>query len=150
MRKIYLDLNEAHDKKSLHEYLKRRFGFPDYYGANLDALYDCLTSIAEPTAVGFFLPTPDGSDIDIDYLVYLDRVKQVFMGAEEENGQLAVIFGDITDNYEDGDEEELYDLPEDPEEAAGGEDPGAPEAKDEAAREAALRREIEALFGESS
>lgn len=26
-----------------HKYLKEALDFPDYYGENLDALYDCLT-----------------------------------------------------------------------------------------------------------
>lgn len=152
MRKIYLDLNEASDKKSLHAYLKERFGFPEHYGANLDALFDCLTEIAEPTAVGFFLPTPDNGDLDIDYLVYLDRVKQVFIDAEEVNGNLAVIFGDITDNYEEEEPDDLYTGPAPGEdgEDAGGETEAASEerrAAQKAAREQALKQEIDRLFG---
>ena len=134
MRKIYLDLNEASDKKSLHAYLKERFGFPEHYGANLDALFDCLTEIAEPTAVGFFLPTPDNGDLDIDYLVYLDRVKQVFIDAEEVNGNLAVIFGDITDNYEeeepDGAETRNEEEAEPDEAGERTEEEGEPEDRD--------------------
>ncbi len=32
-------------KKDGHDYLAEVFNFPDYYGKNLDALYDCLTEI---------------------------------------------------------------------------------------------------------
>lgn len=32
-------------KENGHEYLKEVLNFPDYYGENLDALYDCLTEI---------------------------------------------------------------------------------------------------------
>ena len=32
-------------KKEAHDYLMRELNFPDYYGKNLDALYDCLTEI---------------------------------------------------------------------------------------------------------
>ncbi|MER2013235.1 MAG: barstar family protein [Methanobrevibacter sp.] len=28
-----------------HDYLKEALNFPDYYGKNLDALYDCLCEI---------------------------------------------------------------------------------------------------------
>ena len=34
-----------------HGQLAEKFGFPDYYGHNLDALYDCLTDITSDTAV---------------------------------------------------------------------------------------------------
>lgn len=38
-------------KKEGHDYLKEMFNFPDYYGKNLDALYDCLTDIGVETEV---------------------------------------------------------------------------------------------------
>ena len=36
-------------KESLHTALQQALSFPDYYGANLDALYDCLTELEEDT-----------------------------------------------------------------------------------------------------
>ena len=30
-------------REEAHAYLRETFGFPDYYGNNLDALHDCLT-----------------------------------------------------------------------------------------------------------
>ena len=33
--------------KNPHNYLKKQLNFPDYYGENLDALYDCLTEICD-------------------------------------------------------------------------------------------------------
>ncbi len=32
-------------KKEGHDYLMKALNLPDYYGKNLDALYDCLTEI---------------------------------------------------------------------------------------------------------
>ena len=38
------------DREAAHGYLARRLGLPDYYGKNLDALYDILSAdLAEPT-----------------------------------------------------------------------------------------------------
>ena len=39
-QKIILDIERLN--KEGHDYLKELFDFPDYYGKNLDALYDCL------------------------------------------------------------------------------------------------------------
>ena len=34
-----------------HNYLKEVLNFPDYYGKNLDALYDCLTETGIETEI---------------------------------------------------------------------------------------------------
>ena len=38
-------------KKEGHDYIKETLNFPDYYGKNLDALYDCLTEIGIETQI---------------------------------------------------------------------------------------------------
>ena len=45
--KVILDGRKMVDKETTHEYLKKELQFPDYYGCNLDALYDCLTETEE-------------------------------------------------------------------------------------------------------
>ena len=49
MRKITLDIERMRSLPMLHKYLHTALALPEYYGANLDALYECLTEIAEPT-----------------------------------------------------------------------------------------------------
>ena len=39
---IVLDFTGCKYLGELHKILKERFGFPEYYGENLDALWDCL------------------------------------------------------------------------------------------------------------
>lgn len=46
-----LDFNGLNNKKEVHQYLKEKLNFPDYYGANLDALYDLLTCFEEETLI---------------------------------------------------------------------------------------------------
>lgn len=40
---VIIDGRKITDKAMLHAYLKEQCNFPDYYGNNLDALYDVLT-----------------------------------------------------------------------------------------------------------
>ena len=49
MKNIYLEGERL--KSDYHRYLKEKFDFPDYYGENLDALYDCLTEIGIETLI---------------------------------------------------------------------------------------------------
>ena len=114
MKKVILDLSLPGNIKEVHEYIAEEMEFPAYYGNNLDALYDMLTAVGTPTAVGIFMPVPDGFDgIDFDYYMFLEKLKQVFKDAEAENDDLAVIFGDIVDNFEeDGSEEDDFDIDE--------------------------------------
>jgi len=42
IRDYAIDCRRLTDKAAAHAYLKTVFAFPDYYGGNLDALYDCL------------------------------------------------------------------------------------------------------------
>ena len=87
MKKAILDFTCAETREEIHEILKRELDFPEYYGNNLDALYDCLTDIREDTAIGIYY-TIDGSPAS----AYLERMRRVFSEAEEENRHLAVFF----------------------------------------------------------
>ncbi|MBQ9698507.1 MAG: barstar family protein [Acidaminococcaceae bacterium] len=48
---IVLDARRFKGRTRAHTYLKEALGLPDYYGKNLDALYDCLGEIAEETVI---------------------------------------------------------------------------------------------------
>ena len=88
MNEIRLDLTQFEDKITLHRYLKETLGFPFYYGANLDALHDELTSITTDTKlVAVFAKEPKGN-----MELYAPRIKRVFLDAEEENYHLTVSF----------------------------------------------------------
>lgn len=47
--KYVLDAACMQGRKETHEYLKKVLNLPDYYGENLDALYDCITDMDRPT-----------------------------------------------------------------------------------------------------
>lgn len=110
MKKVLLDLQLPDSKKAAQDYIAEQLGFAKDSCRNLDALYDELTSIGEPTAVGIFMPVGDLDELDIDLLVYFDKICEIFSDAEQDNPCLAVIFGDIMMNPEfEYDDDELID-----------------------------------------
>ena len=51
MKNVVIDCEKLLQKEQAHLYLAEVFDFPDYYGKNLDALFDCLTELGECTIV---------------------------------------------------------------------------------------------------
>ena len=70
-------------EENAHGYLKEMLHFPDYYGKNMDALFDCLTELPE-------------MEIRIkDFYVegyFQIRLKRVFQAAVRANRQLIIRF----------------------------------------------------------
>lgn len=94
MKKVLLDLKLAETPEQVQDYLAFKLELPDYYGKNLDALYDSLTEIGEDTCIGVFDGERTGEPDR-----YLKLVKKVLRDAEEENPHLCVIFADLEENY---------------------------------------------------
>jgi RNAse (barnase) inhibitor barstar len=47
MARIRLDTAEIVDWSSFHDACHRAFGFPDFYGRNMDAWIDCMSDLTE-------------------------------------------------------------------------------------------------------
>ena len=78
MKKVIIDCEKLQQKEQAHLYLAEVFDFPDYYGKNLDALFDCLTELGECTIVlkgGNILHQTDGYGIKV--LKVLEEAAQV-------------------------------------------------------------------------
>jgi predicted deacylase len=45
---IRIDCSNIFDEDSFHRVFAATFGFPSFYGANMDAWIDCMTSLDEP------------------------------------------------------------------------------------------------------
>ena len=82
MKRIELDFKDLFTPRQIHEYIAEKLDFPDYYGKNLDALYDCLTDICEDTHI-----TIKNYDI-LDYRE--NRIINTFLDAAEECEELTV------------------------------------------------------------
>ena len=109
MKKVILDFNVPESKDKVIEYINEKLELPEYYTKSMDALYDYLTELSEPTAIGFFMPTPEYEEIDLDYFMYIEEIRQTFIDAEKDGDNLAVIFGDLPDNYDlDDDFDDFY------------------------------------------
>lgn len=85
MQMVYLDTRELTDKEASHEYLRDMLDFPEYYGANLDALYDCLTDLP-PTEI--FLENVE------DAGAFYPVIKHVMQSAKKENRELRILIVD--------------------------------------------------------
>ena len=81
MREITIDCAGL-DKAGLHSAFRKALDFPQWYGNNLDALYDCLTELPEPVrlvlknwdaaadfAPGFESVFTDAQDFNPDFTV---------------------------------------------------------------------------------
>ena len=51
MKTVYLGKETVQSIADVHRLFAEGFAFPEWYGNNLDALYDCLTELAEPSLV---------------------------------------------------------------------------------------------------
>ena len=51
MKSVILDAKKMLEKEKMHEYFAKKFDLPEYYGRNLDALFDCLCEINEPMLI---------------------------------------------------------------------------------------------------
>lgn len=83
---VILDARRMDEKESCHVYLQEMLGLPEYYGGNLDALYDCLTELEDTEIV------IEHSD---EVENYFRKVYHVFMGAARENDGLQIRTGGI-------------------------------------------------------
>lgn len=84
-RYVQVDLADSPDRRSVFMALRRAFELPEWFGANLDALYDSLTDL-EP-APGF--------------LVLLDRIPATRDFGVEQRDALLDVFRDVARYYAD-------------------------------------------------
>ena len=80
--KHIIDLSPIASAKDLHNALARELDFPDWYGHNLDALYDCLTEL--PEAVHLVLKNWDAAGD------FSEGFESVFRDAQADNPDFSV------------------------------------------------------------
>ena len=93
---LVLRKHDFRSKKKMLSYISGELGFPEYFGNNLDALFDCLRDISEPVNIGLDPFPADGST------AWYQGICAIFMDASLENENIRV-FGAV---HIDPDEEE--------------------------------------------
>lgn len=81
MTEILLDGSLITEKAQLHTLFAEQLSFPEWYGNNLDALYDCLTDVREETAI----KVCSFGRLRDNLGSYADKVKKVLRNAEANN-----------------------------------------------------------------
>jgi RNAse (barnase) inhibitor barstar len=59
MPAVRLDGREIIDWNAFHDACKRTFGFPEFYGRNMDAWIDCLSGLRDDDGMSSFVLGPD-------------------------------------------------------------------------------------------
>ena len=85
--KVVLDFKNILDKIMMHQYLKEKLEFPDYYGNNLDALIEVLISLRKCNII-----LKDVKVLRQNLGDYASKVINTFKLASQENKKINVIF----------------------------------------------------------
>ncbi|WP_461205005.1 barstar family protein [Clostridium sp. DL1XJH146] len=81
MEEIILDCTMMTSIEATHQYIKEKLSFPNYYGCNLDALWDILSTISNPLKITITNP----KSIQINLGDYSEKLITVFIEASNEN-----------------------------------------------------------------
>ena len=81
---FYLDGEKMLDRQGVHEHIKEVLGLPDYYGKNLDALYDVLNELCGEVVIKNF------HDMEENLGSYAGAVMKTFVDAAAVNPEMKV------------------------------------------------------------
>ena len=92
MKIVVIDGRKMTDREAAHTYLKRKLDLPEYYGRNLDALFDCLCEMNNVQVVLTYV-----SEMKDNLRRYADNLVNVFEAAEEKNPKFSFISEELVD-----------------------------------------------------
>ena len=93
MKLIELDLNTFETKEDVHSFLAEEMEFPEYYGNNLDALYDILTEDYTDKVIRIV----GLDDMAADMRDYAHKFRRLCEDICEEYEEITFIFEDDVD-----------------------------------------------------
>lgn len=98
MKTIYIDFTEIGDYEDFYTQLKEKLPLPEYFGDNLDALFDVITGELEmPLHIEFV-------NMGVDQLEIFEDLLTTLEDAEEEMDE-KLTFTYYLEQYEDDDDE---------------------------------------------
>lgn len=88
--RVRVDGRKSLDKEMLHNHLKAVFDFPEYYGKNLDALYDLLSTYSDLVEVEFTY----AQELEENLGDYAGALIKTFREASAENKNIRLLLMD--------------------------------------------------------
>ena len=89
MREIIIDEDNFTSAEEVHAFLAAELGFPAHYGANLDALNDCLEDIDEACKVSLYVS--DAAGEESEFAAWFPKLVRSFLRASSKNDALDVL-----------------------------------------------------------
>lgn len=83
MEKITININNVETRSDIHDVLTEALNLPEYYGRNLDALYDCLSTLFIGKKVEFELIGFTTLPENLEH--YGETIISIFRRVEKEN-----------------------------------------------------------------
>ena len=91
---IILDFNECKYVSDIHKVLKEKFGLPEYYGENWDALWDCLRYLFYN--MGEYTVEIYDKLLDDELKDYCQPMQEIFDRVNKETPNVKFFFKELT------------------------------------------------------
>ena len=75
MKTVAIDGGNFQDWEEFHDYFKETFGFPEFYGKNMDAWIDCMTYLDDPES-GMSKVTVGKGELIVLQIINAEHLKQ--------------------------------------------------------------------------
>ena len=85
--KLILDGEKITSREDLHKQMEEVLDFPEWYGGNLDALYDCLTELMEEVDIHILHPR----SLEENLGDYAKKLIRMLKDAEQANLNIQVV-----------------------------------------------------------